>query len=429
MGRDGKKRSTQRIALFYNLGRAAERSERLKAMQETIDLAKGLGLKYVAVMDDVEDAWLPGIHEYFEYYDLNDLTRYADKKGVIIIDGRPVDPMYTSSTALQRIQSVMTTLSVDILKAGMWLTLDATTAEAVWREMQATPAISRNMCLMPIGIVEPWSAFVDNRNPNRNARAIVTPFSKIRFMIEEAKRLGMPSLLTDTRHKQNWVLLGARDKDFPGASARSWRCNLAAFVEGVHGMRKTGAQGRHPAWTGGSIAVSQIFPIISETIYDAAHDALNPATAFWTAETERVLRSPHAVEAHRDLQSQRSAPVDPYLAVVNRIYESHAKVDGWLRFLATRYKDNSPEKDGFLRLQKNLQTLKRKAEDAQEAVLAALAEKNGSRQKATEAWTDCRQAYATYHDAVKKEYAVVRNQVADQWQSMRGRKAKSKSRG
>lgn len=422
----GKNRPKERIALFYNVGRAAGRGNRKKAMEQAVDLAKDLGLKYVAVVDDVEDQWLPGIHEYFEYYDLNDIMRFADKKGVIIIDGRPVDPMYTASTALQRIQSVMTTLSVDILKAGMWLTLDATTAEAVWRQIQATPAISRNMCLMPIGILEPWSAFVDNRNPNRNARAIVTPFSKVRFMIEEAKRLGMPSLLTDTRHKQHWVLLGARDNDFPPhprevgdvTSLLSWK----EFMECERLARRANIL----LGQAGSIEVSQIFPIISETTFDAAQDALNPATAFWTAETERVLRSPHAVEIHADLQSQRSAPVDPYLAVVNRIYESHAKMDGWLRFLATRYKNNSPEANGFLRLQEKLQTLKQKAEAAQEAVLEILAQNKGS-QQATEAWNDCREAYTTYHHAVKKEFAAVRKQVASQWQTMRGGKAKSKA--
>jgi hypothetical protein len=428
VGRDGKKRARQRIGLFYNLGRAADRSDRIKLVRETIDLAKGLGLKYVAVIDDVEDAWLPGIHEYFDYYDMNNLMRYADTKGVIIIDGRPVDPMYTASTALQRIQSVMTTLSVDILKAGMWLSLDATTAEAVWRQIQATPAISRNMCLMPIGILEPWSAFVDNRDPNRNARAIITPFSKVKFMIEEAQRLGMPSLLTDTRHKQNWVLLGARDKDFPPhprevgkvTSLLSWK----EFMECERLARKANIL----LGQAGSIEVSQIFPIISETTYDAAQDALNPATAFWTAETERVLRSSHAVETHSDLQSQRSAAVDPYLAVVNRIYESHAKVDGWLRFLATRYKGNSSEKEGVLRLQKNLQTLKRKAEESQDAVLAILAQKKESKHKAAESWEDCRQAYTTYHNAVRKEFAAVRDEIAKQWTAMRGRKPKKKSR-
>jgi hypothetical protein len=424
---NGTNRPKERIALFYNVGRAAGRGRRMRAMAQAIDLAKGLGLKYVAVVDDVEDQWLPGIHEYFEYYDLNDIARYADKKGVIIIDGRPVDAMYTASTALQRIQSVMTTLSVDILKAGMWLTLDATTAEAVWRQIQATPAISRNMCLMPIGIVEPWSGFVDNRNPNRNARTIITPFSKIRFMIEEATRLGMPSLLTDTRHKHNWVLLGARDNDFPPhprenkkvTSLLSWK----EFMECERLARKANIL----LGQAGSIEVSQIFPIISETTYDAAQDGLNPATAFWTAETERVLRSPHARAASADLQSQRSAPVDPYLAVVNRIYESHAKVDGWLRFLAKRSKTNAAEKTGFLDLQKHLQQLKQTAEDAQEAVLVILAKTNG-RREAVQAWDECRQAYTAYHGAVKSEYAAVRNKVAEQWRAMRGGKPKRKSR-
>jgi hypothetical protein len=426
ISRDGKKRSKERIALFYNVGRTKSEPARTKVMEQTIDLAKDLGLKYVAVIDDVEDTWLPGIHEYFEYDEMNNLMRYGDRKGIIIIDGRPVDPLYTASTALQRIQSVMTTLSVDILKAGMWLTLDAKTAEAVWQQIQATPAISQGMCLMPIGIVEPWSAFVDNRNPNRNARAIITPFSKIKFMIEEAKRLGMPSLLTDTRHKHHWVLLGGRDGDFPKhprevgdvTSLLSWK----EFMECERLARKADIL----LGQAGSIEVSQIFPIISETTYDAAHDGLNPATAFWTAETERVLRSPRAQAVHADLQSQRSAPVDAYLAVVNRIYESHAKVDGWLRFLASQYKDNSPEKIRFLQLQQSLNALKQEAEEAQDVVLQVLAQNKGKggAGKAAEAWEACREAYSAYHGAVRKEFSGTRDLVAEQWKAMRSSKPK-----
>jgi hypothetical protein len=407
---------TERLALFYNLGRALGVEERKTAVRQAIDLAADLRLRHLAVIDDVEDSWLPGIHEYFDAGMMNELMQYADGKGVMVIDGRPVDPMYTASTALQRIQSVMTTLSVDILKAGMWLTLDAKTAEAVWLQLQENPAIARGMCLMPIGILEPWSAFVDNREPSKNARAILDPFEKVKFMIEEAGRLGMASLLTDTRHKHRWVLLGAKSGDFPKHpregpgvdSLLSWK----EFMECERLARKANLL----LGQAGSIEVSQIFRIISETTYDAAMEGANPATAFWTAETERVLRSEHVPEAQGDLQAQRSAPVDPYLAVVNRIYESHAKVDGWLRFLITSRKGHAAKTSSLTRVQEQLLESKRKAEDAQDDLLRLL---NGTKntKELQAAWDACRNAYTAYHKAVRQQFAKVRAAVAGEWKT------------
>jgi hypothetical protein len=172
----------------------------------------------------------------------------------------------------------------------------------------------------------------------------------------------------------------------------------------------------------GSIEVSQIFTIISETTYDAAQEGRNPATAFWTAETERVLRSPHVQAAEADLQEQRAASVDPYLALVNRIYESHAKVDGWLRFLAGRERGNSVESLRLTQLQQSLLDLKKKAEDAQDVLLQLLAQKNvgtgSAKTAAEEAWEKCREAFTTYHEAVKNEFARTRDLVSAQWESM-----------
>ena len=87
----------------------------------------------------------------------------------------------------------------------------------------------------------------------------------------------------------------------------------------------------------GSIEAPQAFQIIGETTYDAAKQKCNPASAIWTAETERVLRTASSQELG-DLQLERSAAVSPFLAVVNRGQESHAKVDGWLRYLEERGK-------------------------------------------------------------------------------------------
>jgi hypothetical protein len=425
----GERRRTlkERVALFYNVGYTTEK-ERTRLVEQAIDLTKELGLRFLAVTDDVEDSWLPGLHEYFPYYQMNDLMRFADKRGVTIVDGRPVDPMYTSSTALQRIQSVKTTLAVDILKLGMWLTLDAKTAEAVWREIRANPAMSRSMCLMPIGIVEPWSAFVDDRDASRNARAVITPFSKIKFMIEEAERLGMPSLLTDTRHKAHWVLLGSKGGDFPKhpregngtTSLLSW----AEFMECERRARKA----KILLGQAGSIEVSQIFRIMSETTYDAARSAENPATAMWTAETERVLRSPYVRLAGETLQAERSADVDPYLAVVNRIYESHAKMDGWLRFLAARQRKDTKARRRIVQLQEALLDLKKKTESSQDGLLRVLS--NGKRDvsKLARAWNRCRSAFTEYHDAVRAEFSPTQKLVVMEWAAMRQRRSKRTAR-
>ncbi len=413
----------ERVALFCNVGYTREK-ERTRLVEGAIDLAQQLRLRYLAVTDDVEDSWLPGLHEYFPYDEMNNLMRYADKQGVIVIDGRPADGMYTSSTALQRIQSVMTTLAVDILKLGMWLTLDATTAETVWREIQANPAISRSMCLMPIGIVETWSAFVDNRDPSKNARAVITPFSKIKFMIEEAERLGMPSLLTDTRHKAHWVLLGAKGGDFPKhpregngtTSLLSWK----EFMECERRARKA----KILLGQAGSIEVSQVFQIISESTCDAALDAENPATAIWTAETERVLRSPYARLTRESLQAERASDVEPYLAVINRIYESHAKVDGWLRFLAMRRKRNKKEHQRTVQLQKRLLGLKKKAEKSQNGLLRIISQRGGSPpvRQVQRAWNDCRDVFTEYHKAVKAEFVPTQKSVELEWKAMRKRR-------
>jgi hypothetical protein len=383
-------------------------------------LAAKLGLKCLAVTDDVEDSWLPGIHEYFDAELMNELMKYADGKRVLVIDGRPVDPMYTASTALQRIQSVMTTLAVDILKAGMWLTLDARAAEAVWLQLQSNPAISRGMCLMPIGIVEPWSAFVDNRDAGKNPRAILEPFEKIKFMIEEAKRLEMPSLLTDTRHKHQWVLLGGKGGDFPKHPRETEEVkSLLSWAEFMQ-CERLAREANLLLGQAGSIEVSQIFQIITETTFDAAKAGRNPATAFWTAETERVLRSAHYEPPEEDLQSQRSASVDAYLAVVNRIYESHAKLDGWLRFLIERRAKNGAETDAFEKLRQKLLRQKEAAEKAQDEFLQLLGERvRHEEQKIAEAWENCRVAYTSYHKEVKAQFEKIRTLVGGEWARMK----------
>lgn len=404
------------IALYLDIEAAA--NDRVEVINRVVDAAAALGLKYVAVADDVEDSWLPGLLEYLEPDELNDVADYADRKGVIVIDGRPIDPVYTAATAAQRIQSVFSTLSVDILKMGMWLCLDALSARRVWREILSNPHIPSQMLLMPIGIVEPWDAFADNRNPERTQRAILDPFEKIKFMIEEARLLKMPSLLTDTRHKSKWVLLGRKtpqdqahlreqfvtgpNGEFLGRTKDSAIPLLSweEFMECERLAREAGIL----LGQAGSIEATQAFQIISETTYDAAKQGRNPASAIWTAETERVLRTASG-QAVGDLQLQRSAAVSPFLAVVNRGQESHAKVDGWLRYLEDKGK-GEPE------LRQDLNTRRAQLAELLETCIQSQRHDRGRYQ---ESWDAYRRAYLDYHNLIKSNYGRIRQQVADLW--------------
>jgi hypothetical protein len=391
---------------------------RVEKSRQVIDAANKLGLKYVAICDQVEDDWLPNLLEYFTASELTYLADYSDARGVIVCDGRPVDPVYTASTAAQRIQSVFTTLSVDILKMGMWLCLDALTARRVWQELLKNSHIPERMVLMPIGIVEPYSAFVNNLDRTRTPRPIIDPFEKIKFMLEEARIMGAPSLLTDTRHKNKWVLLGSVDHDLPphvreavGAIPLIGR---KTFMECERIARKNGIM----LGQAGSIETDQIFWIISETTLDAAKEGKNPASAIWTAETERVLRRPDGSTLKGDLQTQRRAAIVPYLSVINRANESHAKLNGWLEFLQTRGKGNEELRGALLEKRELVESLQNKYMD----IGAGLADtpagdseqvlKNYQR-----AWEVFRSAFCEYHALIKSKYREVRDQVAEDWKS------------
>jgi hypothetical protein len=407
----------QWIALYLNV--EPQGSDRVDAICAVVDAANELGLKYVAVADDVEDSWLPNLLEYLEPDELNAVADYSDPAGVIVIDGRPVDPVYTAATAAQRIQSVFSTLSVDILKMGMWLCLDALAARKVWKEIVSNPHIPRRMVLMPIGIVEPWDAFVDNRDPTRTPRAILDPFEKIKFMIEEAAAMGMPSLLTDTRHKSTWVLLGRKtpgdqphvrehfDTD-PRTGQPLGRTSDSAipllswddFMQCERIARAAGIL----LGQAGSIEVEQAFRVLSGTTYDAAKAGRNPATAIWTAETERVLRVAGSADG-ADLQTERSSDVAPFLAVVNRGFESHAKLDGWLRYLA-----DIGRGDSALR-----QDLENRRAELMDLIGECLAAQRHDPSRYQRRWDAYRTAYLAYHDLIKTNFVRIRHEVATAW--------------
>jgi len=266
--------------------------------------------------------------------------------------------------------------------------------------------------------VEPWNAFCDNRDTNKTPRPILDPYEKIRFMIEEAEHLKIPSLLTDTRHKSTWVLLGRRTaKDKPhlrekfvydpatkeiiGRTPDSARPLLSwdQFMECERLARKAGIL----LGQAGSVEIDQLFDIISETTFDAAKEGANPATAVWTAETERVLRTKSGKE-FRDLQAQRSAAVSPFLAVMNRGVESHAKVDGWLRYL-----DGSGKQDP---LREKLTQQRQELSALLETCVAAQQGAAANYQNAFEAF---RRAYVDYHNLIRDNFESVRQRVANSW--------------
>jgi hypothetical protein len=422
------------VALYLNVEHTP--SDRVGTINSVVDIAADFGLKYVAVTDEVEDPMLPDLLEYLTPDELNDVADNSDARGVIVIDGRPIDPVYTASTAAQRIQSVYSTLSVDILKMGMWLCLDAMNARSVWTNILNNPHVPRKMLLMPIGIVEPWNAFVDNRNPDKTSRPISDPFKKIQFMIEEAKLLKMPSLLTDTRHKEKWVLLGMKSpSDEAHARERFIRdqrngtilgrtndsviplLTWEEFMECERLARKEGIL----LGQAGSIEGEQVFKIISETTYDAAKEGKNPATAIWTAETERVLRTGAIIAS--DLQQERSAAVSPFLAIINRGNESHAKLDGWLRFLADL--NRSDRYDGKLKIEldderKNLSGLLNSLLENQ--MVWKKSERASDLSKYQKTWENYRREYVRYHLLIKDNFRKVRDLVSSEWNLMENHK-------
>lgn len=392
---------------------------RVEKTCKIIDAAKDLGLKFVAVCDQDEDEWMPNLLEYFTASELTYLADYSDERGVIVCDGRPVDPVYTASTSAQRIQSVYTTLSVDILKMGMWLCLDALAARRVWQELHRNPHIPERMFLMPIGIVEPYSAFVDNRDRKRTPRPILDPFEKIKFMIEEAKILGSPSLLTDTRHKSRWVLLGSVDKDMkPHLREPIGAIPLIGhkkFMECERLAREAGIL----LGQAGSIEADQIFRIMSETTSDAAHEGQNPATAIWTAETERVLRKADGSSLRGDLQSQRRAAIMPYLSVTNRAMESHAKLNGWLEYMESKGQGDEKLRGFLLEKRESLTSLQNEYLDAQ-AKLGPTPDEDSPEalEEYKKKWEAYRTAFCDYHAKVKEHFKVVRDKVAKIWSTL-----------
>jgi hypothetical protein len=174
----------------------------------------------------------------------------------------------------------------------------------------------------------------------------------------------------------------------------------------------------------GSIERDQVFRIISETTYDAAKEGKNPATAMWTAETERVLRT--NIGARSDLHRERSSALSPFLAVINRGIESHAKLDGWLRFL--NYRGVNVKK-----LQHDLEDTRKKLTALLERCLANQQEWRQTPSPTTlanyqEAWDQYSKEFTGYHNMIKENFVKYRDAVASEWQSIVSRTKTAKSK-
>jgi hypothetical protein len=115
------------------------------------------------------------------------------------------------------------------------------------------------------------------------------------------------------------------------------------------------------------------------------------------------------------LQSQRSAAVSPFLAVINRGFESHAKLDGWLRYLNGLNKGSEA-----LSLREHFQK-QRTIVNAQLLHLLEAEEKwresSGKDYKAEyqEAWDQFCKVYFDYHRLIKDNFLQIRTEVEKSW--------------
>ena len=147
---------------------------------------------------------------------------------------------------------------------------------------------------------------------------------------------------------------------------------------------------------------------MSETVLDAAHDGKNPATAIWTAETERVLRKADGSSLRGDLQSQRRAGILPYLSVTNRATESHAKLNGWLEFLESKGRGDENLRNRLLNMRDMLSSLQEDFLSAQSKLGIKPGDDNPEDLKAyLEAWGQFKDNFIEYHSEIKSNFCFL----------------------
>ena len=100
---------------------------------------------------------------------------------------------------------------------------------------------------------------------------------------------------------------------------------------------------------------------------------------------------------------------------------THAKIDGWLRFLITRRPQDAPETVHFEKVREKLSNQKQAAEKAQDELLQLLGKRNNRQdeQKVVEVWGNCRMLYTSYHAGVKAQFDKIRTLVAEEWTTMK----------
>jgi hypothetical protein len=120
-----------------------------------------------------------------------------------------------------------------------------------------------------------------------------------------------------------------------------------------------------------------------------------------------------------DLHQERSAAVSPFLAIINRGNESHAKLDGWLHFLAELNKRN--RYDGKLKIEldnerKNLSGLLDSLLENQ--IVWKKSGRASDLSKYQKTWENYRREYVKYHFLIKDNFRKVRDLVSSEWNLM-----------
>ena len=120
-----------------------------------------------------------------------------------------------------------------------------------------------------------------------------------------------------------------------------------------------------------------------------------------------------------DLHQERSAAVSPFLAVINRGNESHAKLDGWLRFLAELKKRNKYEERLKIELdneRKDLSGLLNSLLESQ--IVWKKSARASDLSKYQKTWENYRREYVKYHSLIKDNFRKVRDHVSSEWNLM-----------
>jgi hypothetical protein len=113
--------------------------------------------------------------------------------------------------------------------------------------------------------------------------------------------------------------------------------------------------------------------------------------------------------------------VSPFLAVVNRAEESHARLDGWIRFLEEWHASDRGRVAPLAALRERLTGLQQDVLTAQDTLV--LAEEDVARgseelDRLRRCWVEYRQKFLEYHRTIRENFLAIRDQVEAAWGSM-----------